>query len=98
MQHFLWLHSPNPCCIVWSRQQEGIGLHVNANKTEYMYFKQEENISTLSDEHLKLVDKFMCLGTSVSSIASDVYIHLVKVWYVINRLLIIWKSDLSYKI
>ena len=35
-----------------------IGLHVNANKTEYMSFNQRGDISTLNGSSLKLVDKF----------------------------------------
>ena len=35
----------------------GIGLHVNADKTEYMCFNQKGNISTLNGGSLKLVDK-----------------------------------------
>ena len=38
-----------------------IGLHVNANKTEYMCFNQRGNISTLNGSSLKLVDKFTYL-------------------------------------
>ena len=34
------------------------GLHVNANKTEYMCYNQRSEISTLKDGPLKLVDKF----------------------------------------
>ena len=73
----------------------GVGIHMNANKTEYMCFKQEKAIFTLSSKHLKLVDKF---GTSVSSTESDVNIHVAKAWIAIDRLPIIWKSDLFYKI
>ena len=36
----------------------GIGLHVNAHKTEYMCFNQTGDISTLDGTSLKLVDKF----------------------------------------
>ena len=36
----------------------GIGLHVNAHKTEYMCFNQTDDISTLEGTSLKLVDKF----------------------------------------
>ena len=36
----------------------GIGLHINAHKTEYMCFNQTGNISTLDRTSLKLVDKF----------------------------------------
>ena len=34
-----------------------IGLYVNANKIEFMYFKCEGAISTLSCKFIKLVDK-----------------------------------------
>ena len=40
------------------RATAGIGLHVNADKTEYMYFNQRGDISTLNVSSLKLVDKF----------------------------------------
>ena len=50
----------------------GIGLHVNAHKTEYMCFNQTGNISTLNDSSLKLVDKFPNLGSSVSSTETDI--------------------------
>ena len=45
----------------------GIGLHVNAHKTEYMCFNQTGDISTLDRTSLKLVDKFTYLGSKVSS-------------------------------
>ena len=75
-----------------------VGLYVNANKIEYIYFNQEGAISALNDSPLKLVDKFTCFGSSVSSTESDVNIHLVKMWTAIDRLSIIWKSDLAGKI
>ena len=40
------------------RAAAGIGLHVNAHKTEYMCFNQTSDISTLNSSPLKLVDKF----------------------------------------
>ena len=49
------------------RAAAGIGLHVNAHKTEYMCFNQAGHISTLDGTSLKLVDKFTYLGSSVSS-------------------------------
>ena len=55
-----------------------IGLYVNADKTEYMCFKQKGAISTLSGNHLKLVDYFTYLGSSISSTESYANIHLVK--------------------
>ena len=52
----------------------GIGLHVNAHKTEYMSFNQTGDISTLDGYSLKLVDKF----TSVSSTKKDIDTRLTK--------------------
>ena len=49
------------------RAVAGISLHVNEHKTEYMYFNQTGDISTLNGSSLKLVDKFTYLGSSVSS-------------------------------
>ena len=49
------------------RDAAGIGLHVNAHKTEFMCFNQKGDISTLDRTSLKLVDKFTYLGSSVSS-------------------------------
>ena len=73
----------------------GIGLHVNADKTEYMCFNQKGDISTVNDGSMKLEDKFTYLGSSVSSTENGINLRLAKVWTVIDRLLIIWKSDLS---
>ena len=49
------------------RAAAGIGLYVNAHKTEFMCFNQTGNISTLNGCTLKLVDKFTDLWSSVSS-------------------------------
>ena len=49
------------------RAATGIGFHVNAHKTEYMCNNQIGNISTLDGTSLKLVDKFIYQGSSVSS-------------------------------
>ena len=80
------------------REAAGIGLHVNADKTEYMWFNQIGVISTLNGSSLKLVDKFTYLGSSVSSTEKDINIRLVKSWTAIDRLSVIWKSDLTDKI
>ena len=71
----------------------GIGLHVNAHKTEYMRFNQTGDISTA----LKLVDKFTYQGSSVSSTATDIDTRLAKAWTVIDRISVLWKSDLTDK-
>ena len=75
----------------------GIGLHVNAHKTEYMCYNQTGNISTLDGTSLKLVDKFTYLGRGVSSTEKDINTQLKKAWTAFNRLSIIWKSDLTDK-
>ena len=53
-------------------------LNVNVNKTGQMCFKQEGPTFTLSVEPLKLVNKFTCLGSSISSTESDDNIRLAK--------------------
>ena len=75
----------------------GTGLHVNANKTEYMLFNQTADISTLDGSTLKLVDKFTCLGSSVSSTKKYIDMRIMKAWTAIDKLLVIWKSDLTDK-
>ena len=55
------------------------------------------DISTLNGSSLKLVDKFTYLGRSVSSTKTDINMQLTKAWTVINRLSVIWKSDLTDK-
>ena len=77
---------------------DGIGLHVNAHKTEYMYFNQTGDISTLDGSSLKLVDKFTYRGSSVSSTEKDIDTRLTKAWTALNKLSIIWKSDLTDKL
>ena len=79
------------------RAAAGIGLHVNAHKTEFMCFNQKGDISTLDGTSLKLVDKFTYLGSSVSSTEKDIDTRLTKAWTAIDRLSIIWKSNLSDK-
>ena len=53
--------------------------------------------STQDEISLKLVDKFTYLGNSVSSTEKDIDIRLTKAWRTIDRLSIIWKSDLTNK-
>ena len=79
------------------RVAAGICLHVNAHKTEYMCYNQTSNIATLDGASLKQVDKFTYLGSSVSSTEKDINTRLMKAWTAIDRLSIIWKSDLTDK-
>ena len=48
------------------RAAAGIGLHVNALKTEYMCFHRRDDISTLNGSSLKLVDKFTYLRSLIN--------------------------------
>ena len=75
----------------------GIGLHVNAHTTEYMCCNQIGNISTLGGCSLKLVDKFTYQGSSVSSTEKDIDMRLTKAWTAIDKLMVVWKSDLTDK-
>ena len=79
------------------RAAAGIGLYVNGHKTEYMCYNQTGDISTRDGTPLKLVDKFIYLGSSVVSTEKDIDTRLTKAWTTINRLSSIWKSDLTDK-
>ena len=83
------------------RAAAGIGLHVNAHKTKYMcvnhIYINRRHFHTRRTS-LKLVDKFTYLGSSVSSTEKDIDTRLTKAWMTIDKLMIIWKSDLTDKI
>ena len=78
------------------RAAAGIDIHVNAHKTENMCFNQTGDISTLNGSSLKLVDKFTYQGSSVSSTETEINMQLTKA--AIDRISIMWKSDLTNKI
>ena len=80
------------------RAAGGIGLHVNTDKTEFMGFNQRDDIFTLNGGRLKLVDKFTYQGSSISSTEKDINTRLAKARTAIDRLSVIWKSDLTNKI
>ncbi len=46
---------------------------------------------------MKLVDKFTYLGSSVSSTEKDMDRQRAKAWIAIDKLSVIWKSDLTDK-
>ena len=62
-----------------------------------MCFNQKDDISTLDGTFLKLVDKFTYLRSSVSSTEKDIDTRLTKAWTAIDRLSIVWKSNLTDK-
>ena len=63
-----------------------------------MCYNQTGDITTLDGNPLKLVDKFTYLRSSVSSTEKDIGTRLTKAWTAVDRLSIIWKSDLTDKI
>ena len=75
---------------IQERAAGGIGLHVNVDETEskrrHLHAKRWS---------LKQVDKFTYLGTNVSSTENSINTWLAKVWTAIDRLSVIWKSDLT---
>ena len=71
---------------------------MSTQTTEYMSFNQRGDISTLNGSSLKLVDKFTYLGSSVSSTEKGIHTRLAKAWTAIDRLSVIYKSDLTDKI
>ena len=79
------------------RAAADIVLHVNAHKMKYMCYNQTGDISTLDGTPLKQEDKFTYRGSSVSSTEKDIDTRLTKAWTAIDRLSIIWKSDLTDK-
>ena len=62
-----------------------------------MCYNQTGDISTQGGTSLKVVDKFTYLGSSVSSTEKDIDTRLTKTWTAIDRLSIIWRSDLTDK-
>ena len=62
-----------------------------------MCYNQTGNVTTLDGASLKLVDKFTYPESSVSSTENDINTRLTKTWTAIDRLSIIWKSDLTDK-
>ena len=56
-----------------------------------------EHLMNIDGTPLKLVDNFTSLGSSVSSTEKDIDTRLTKAWTAIDRLSIIWKSDLTDK-
>ena len=55
------------------------------------------DISALNGSSLKLVNKFIYLGSCVSPTETDVDTRLTKAWTALDRLSVIWKSNLTGK-
>ena len=85
------------CQLIWGYFIDGSYVIVFIVIHIYRCFKQEGVISTLSGRSLK-INKFTYLGSNISSTERDFSICLAKMWTAINRILILWKSDLANKI
>ena len=66
-----------------------IGLHVPADKTEFVCFNQRNDISKLNRRSLKLIDNFSYIGRSVSSTENYINSKIAKAWPSIDRLSVI---------
>ena len=85
---------PKPYYIVWNEPPQSlasVSMHIKLN----MRYNQTGDISPLGGISLKLVDKFTYLGSSVSSTDEDTDTRLTKAWTAIDKLSIIWRSDLT---
>ena len=89
---------PNPCSIVWSRQQVALAfMSMQTKRSTHALIKKQE-ISTLNGGSLKLLDEYIYPGSSISSTEIEINMRQAKAWTAVDRLSIIWKSDLSDKI
>ena len=99
-----WLHSTTakytpPSQIPTMYSGEGNKQHrpsCQCRQTEYLCFNQNltRDISTRTDNSMRPVDKFTYLESSVSSTENDINTRLVKTWSAIDKLSVIWKSDI----
>ena len=71
-----------------------VGLYVNSSKTEHISFNQQGTIQTTSGETIKSVESFTYLGSEISSTQNDMKIRIAKAWAALNKMDIIWKSEL----
>ena len=62
-----------------------------------MCYNQIGDISTPDGSSLKLANKFTYQGSSVSSTEKDIDTRLTKAWTTIDKLSVIWKTDLTDK-
>ena len=87
---------PKHYCTVWNKPPQAsasMSMHSKLNTCALI----KRDISTLDGTSLKLVDKFTYQGSSVTSTEKDIDTRLTKIWTAIDKLSIIWKSDLTDK-
>ena len=76
---------------------KGTGLYMNSDKIEFMHFNSDFAIFPLNGKPLKFVDKSNTLY-AISHLPKGMSTFISQVWIAIDRLSIIWKSDLSDEI
>ena len=72
-------------------------IYIHTHTHIYIYIYISCFLLILNGSSLKLVNMFTYLGSSVSSTETDIDTRLTKAWTAINRLSVIWKSDLTNK-
>ena len=72
-----------------------IGLQINQTKTEYMAYNQNGKIETTDGYTIKEVEDFVYLGSHLKSSQKDIETRIQKAMAVLNKLGVIWKSNLS---
>ena len=73
---------------------KSIGLYVNADKTEFMHFNQDNSTSLLNNGNLlKLVEQFIHIDSNISSTEKNVNNPWIKRWQVIK--LDLWWSKMG---
>ena len=96
-----WWFNPKSCFYIYIKSYVNRNVNIFYREGIYVniYIKSNVNIyiNILDGTPLKLVDKFTYLGSSVASTEKDIDTRLTKAWRAINRLSIIWKSDLTDK-
>ena len=84
--------------LLHSLEQAARGIsYKKKDKRELMFFKQDGAIS-LSSEILKLVYQLIFLDNKITPTEIDVNLNKEIRWTAVERLWIMWKSDLTYKI
>lgn len=58
------------------------------------YFIQNRTIKTVPDSPLNCVEEFTYLGSKISSCKNDVNTDSGKIWSVVNKLSLVWRSGL----
>ena len=87
-----------PETLLHSLEWVAAGLHVNSHKTEYMCFNHTGDIPTLNSSSRKLVNWFNLLRKQCLINRERHQQATSKEWTAIDRLSVIWKSDLTDKI